>query len=230
MIRLAIVISLALSMCSEPPEREEVVPEPEPVAELPPTDPPEPAQPAQPVEPPGQPPIAAPQLVGLFALTWRQDSDRAPRVDEPQPVAGCEWARWGWDFRSDGTLGISSETMCPAPPQLHEGEGHGVCRAELVTNVRWHRGGFSIPAPVGAQSRFLHFRRREQDRARFDTATVRCNVNVGAISATLMDVVPGDAATRPREVTLLLSDGARWHLEAVEEANHAELILERAPP
>lgn len=223
--RILLLVS-ALSMC-EPPEDDDtpvVTEDPEPPPPLPPP-------PAQRLDP-DLPPIAAPQLDGAYALTWRQDRADGPRIEEPEIARTSPqcWGRWGWDFRSDGGLAVSSETLCPAPEAIEGGSGHGVCRAELATQVRWHRGGFAIAAPVGAQSRFVYLSREGESGTSFRTGTVRCNVNVGAVQATLEDIVPGTAPNRPRSVTLVLADGARWHLEAIDdpEVNHANVIIERS--
>jgi hypothetical protein len=190
-------------------------------AQLPPTQ-----QVAAPTQMPSAPP-AAPQLLGMYELTWRQDSPSSPREVMPDAligqIPGCIWARWGWDFAQDGGLTISNEMLCSSPPEM--GIGHGVCRAEFSTVAAWRQGGFGVGAPVRTQSRFVHYR-RQGTSGTFDTSTVRCSVSIGAIQATLTEVVPGPGPSRPQEVTLVLADGARMHLRAVEaEVNHPDIIV-----
>jgi hypothetical protein len=169
-----------------------------------------------------------PGLTGLYELAWLQNGPSAPRQTMPgmliASLPGCVWARWGWQFGADGALTLSNEMLCRVPPGL--GQGHGVCRAEVQTAVRWREGGFALPAPVSSESRFVQYTRIGESGS-FDTATVRCSVSMDAVEATLTEIVPGAAPDRPAALVLSLSDGGLMHLRAVDgpPVNHADLIL-----
>ena len=175
---------------------------------------------------PGVP--AAPGLSGAYELAWVQNGQTEPRQVMPQALIstlpGCIWARWGWVFGDEGALTISNEMLCSSPPDL--GVGHGVCRVEMGSAVQWRAQGFHLPVPIRASSRFTNIRRRGSAT---DSATARCNVSVGALDATLADIIAGDRPERPREVTLQLADGAQMRLVAIDsiEADHGAIIAAR---
>ncbi|MCC6873796.1 MAG: hypothetical protein IT378_05735 [Sandaracinaceae bacterium] len=194
---------------------------PTPVAPIPPVAPPVPVAPTP-------PPSSPPRLTGAFELTWMQREAGGPIQPMPDylisQLPGCIWARWTWVFGPNGELRVSNEMMCSAADL---GAGHGMCRAEADTRVQWRGEGFHLPVPVRSSSRFVHYR-DTRDPSSFDTATIRCSVSLGAIDATLTQLVPGPEATRPAEVTLVMTDGSQMHLRAAEreEVNHADVIIQ----
>lgn len=183
--------------------------------------PPPPPAPTAPVEV-----AAARGLSGAYELIWMEEPGQ-PRAEMPgaliSTLPGCMWARWGWEFGEAGALTVSNQMLCRAPDAL--GGGYGGCRAAFETAVGWTPQGFSLPVPVRALSRFENLRR---SRGGFDTTTVRCNVSVGAMTATLTDAVAGSAPDRPAEITLQLQDGGRMRLRAVDaiDPDHPALIAE----
>ncbi|MCZ7678583.1 MAG: hypothetical protein M5U28_07350 [Sandaracinaceae bacterium] len=187
---------------------------PAPVVPAPPTAPAAPT-PAAPVA--QAPPSAPPQLAGAYELLWNDDASGS-RFSMPDSllaqIPGCIWARWGWEFGEDGRVTVSNRLLCRAPPDF--GRSHGVCHAEFATAVQWRPNGMVLAAPTSASSRFVLMERHGQAR---DTSTVRCNVRLGTLDATFVDVVPGPAPNRPQELTLALADGGRMRLRAVDAAD-----------
>lgn len=202
------------------PHPDPVVAAPAPAAPAP-TVPPV-AAPAAPIAPAA--PSAPPQLVGSYELVWNDDASGS-RFTMPDSliaqIPGCIWARWGWEFTPEGQLSVSNRLLCRAPPDY--GRSHGVCHAEFSTSVQWRPNGMVLAAPTSANSRFVMMERHGEVR---DTSTVRCNVRLGTLDATFIDVIPGTAPNRPQELTLALADGGRMRLRAVQdpEVDYGSLI------
>ncbi|MGE0785019.1 MAG: hypothetical protein AB7S26_04970 [Sandaracinaceae bacterium] len=170
------------------------------------------------------PEVVAPSLRGDYELAWLEHPGQ-PRLSMPAAAIGrldgCIWARWGWRFEEDGRVSISNEMICRSPPEL--GAGYGACRAGFESRLRWRAQGFELLAPVRAQSRFVNLRGAEGGG--FSSATITCNVSVGALEATLTDQ-EGGTPGRPNQVTLRLADGGQMRLVAIEsvDVDHGEII------
>lgn len=203
---VSIVLVLALAGCggeddTPPPPS---TPPATPVAAPPPTAP----------TTPSPPPVSTPpQLTGMYELVWMDDGPNTPQQVMPEALIaqlpGCIWMRWGWTFEGD-QLTVSNQLLCRAPPDF--GPRHGVCSAQFTTAVDWRPNGFTLRAPVASRGEFTLIESHGEAR---DTSSANCTVRLGALDATVTDVVPGPMPNRPAELTLQLGDGGHMRLRAV---------------
>ncbi len=185
------------------------------------------ATPAQPA--PAAPPQPTPSaLVGPYELRWIEGA----RGRQPMPATllqqmpDCVWGRWLWQFGPLGELTVHNELLCEDPNL-----GTGICRAEFQTRIRWSAGTFTVPAPIHARSQFVNLRPQggswPTSGGAHNTTTIRCNVNLSDVTATLTEIIPGNSPTRPQAVTLDIGNGERIRLAATElEVDHAQIMLQ----
>lgn len=171
-----------------------------------------------------------PALAGAYELRWIDGANgRQPMPDTLlRQMPGCVWGRWLWNFGPTDELSIHNELLCEEPNM-----GTGICRAEFQTKIRWAQGSFVVPASIQAKSQFVNLRPQGRSWAEsggaHNTTTIRCNVNLSAVNATLSEIVPGQHPNRPREVTLDIGNGERIRLVAAQtEVNYSQIMLRHA--
>jgi hypothetical protein len=171
-------------------------------------------------------------LTGAYELQWidgRQGRRPMPDTLLAQ-MPGCVWGRWLWEFGAEDSLRVHNELLCE-DRQL----GTGVCRAEFETQIAWQLQAFVVPSPVTARSQFVALRPAggawPASGGHSTSTTIRCNVNLSAVTATMTEVVAGSEPNRPQSVTLDIGGGERIHLAATTvEVDHAQIMFQRSAP